>query len=73
MAVDWHVTTQDSRPDVSTAGRLVYVKDVHFVIDTDPGSGHEDMVSIPEDRYTPDNVRALIEDKVARLKATFAL
>lgn len=73
MAADWHVTSQDSRPDVNTAGRLVYVKDVHFVIDTDPGAGHEDMVSIPEDRYNAENVKALIDDKVGRIKATFAL
>lgn len=73
MAADWHVTYQDSRPDVRTNGTLKRVKDVHFRIDTDPGAGHEDMVSVDEDMYTADNVRALIEDKVATIKATFGL
>lgn len=73
MAVDYHVTYQDTRPDIQSNGRLVQVKEVHFVIDTDPAQGHEDFVTIPEDRYTADNVKALIDDKVARIKATAAL
>lgn len=73
MAADYHVTYQDTRPDITTNGRLVNVKEVHFVIDTDPAQGHEDYVTIPEDRYNADNVRALIEDKVARVKATASL
>lgn len=73
MAVDYHVTYQDTRPDITANGRLVNVKEVHFVIDTDPAMGHEDFVTVPEDRYTADNVKALIEDKVARVKATAAL
>lgn len=73
MAVDYHVTYQDTRPDITPNGRLVQVKEVHFVIDTDPASGHEDFVTVPEDRYNADNVKALIEDKVARVKATASL
>lgn len=73
MATDWHVEYQDTRPDIQTNGRLVQMVDVHFVIDTDPGSGHHDMVTIPESRYNADNVRALIDDKVARIKDTFNL
>lgn len=73
MATDWHVDYQDSRPDIQSNGRLVRVVDVHFVIDTDPAAGHADVVSIAEDRYNADNVRALIEDKVARIKATASL
>lgn len=73
MAADWHVTRQETRPDVTQQGRLVYVKDVHYVIDTDPAQGHEDFVTIPEDRYTADNVSALINDKVMRTKAVAAL
>lgn len=73
MATDWHVTYQDTRPDIQPNGRLVNVKEVHFRIDTDPASGHEDFVTVTEDRYNADNVRALIEEKVGRIKATAAL
>lgn len=74
MAVDYHVTYVDTRPDIqASSGRLVYVKEVHFVIDTSPAMGHEDSVTLPEDRFNADNAKALIEDKVARVKATFAL
>lgn len=73
MATDYHVTYQDTRPDITQGGRFFQVKEVHFMIDTDPAQGHEDMITIPEDRYTADNVKALIEDKVARIKATASL
>lgn len=73
MAADWHVTYQDSRADITAQGRLVYVKDVHFRIDTDPAMGHEDMVTLTEDNYSADNARALIDEKVARIKAVSAL
>lgn len=73
MATDYHITYQDTRPDISPNGRLVNVKEVHYQIDTDPAAGHEDFVTIPEDRYNVDNVKALIEDKVARTKAIASL
>lgn len=74
MAVDYHITYVDTRPDIAAnSGRLVGVKDVHFVIDTQPAQGHEDFVTLPEDRFNAENAKALIEDKVARVKATFAL
>lgn len=73
MATDWHVDYQTTRPDINDQGRLVKVVDVHFTIDTDPAAGHGDTVSIPESRYNADNVKALIDDKVARIKATAAL
>lgn len=73
MAVDYHVSYVDTRPDIAQTGRLVNVKEIHFIIDTDPGAGHEDFVTIPEDRFNAANVKALIEDKVGHLKATFSL
>lgn len=73
MAVDYHVLYQSSRPDIRPNGALSKVVDVTFVVDTDPASGHMDTVSIPEDRYNADNVKALIEDRVARIKAVAEL
>lgn len=73
MAADWHVEYQDPRKEITSQGRLVNVIDVHFVIDTDPAQGHKDMVTLEESRYNADNARALIEEKVGRIKATAAL
>jgi hypothetical protein len=73
VAADWHVDYQDTRPDINSSGKLVNVIDVHYVIDTDPAAGHSGVVTIAKDRYTADNVRALIDEEVARVKAVAAL
>ena len=73
MATDYHVTYTDTRPDITNSGRLAYVKDVHFVIDTEPALGHEDTVTVSDTMYNADNVRALIDEKVSRIKAVAAI
>lgn len=73
MATDWHVEYQEPRKEITANGRLSNVVDVHFIVDTEPAQGHRDMVTLTEDRYSADNARALIDEKVARIKATAAL
>ncbi len=73
MATDYHVLRQVPRTEFGATGRPTDVYQVWFRVDTDPGEGHEDYVTVDSMRYTEDNVRALIEAKVATIKAVSAL
>lgn len=73
MATDWHVTYQDPHKYFGQGGHSRDVVDVHFVIDTEPGVGHEDYITIDANNYAPDTVRGMIDDKVGRIKQIAAL
>jgi hypothetical protein len=73
MATDWHVTYQDPHKYFGQGGHSTDVVDVHFRVDTDPGSGHEDYVTIDASRYNADTVAAMVQEKVDRIKAVAAL
>lgn len=61
----WSVTSQKQRPTVTSSGDLIDVVDVTFMLD----SGEAGTVSIPQSQYSPETVRARVEDAAAKMAA----
>lgn len=65
--VTWHVLGDQITQEVDLAPGnqgLMEVKIVPYQIDNGPAEGHVGQVKIPVNRFTPDNVRALIQTAV---------
>ena len=63
-AVTWHVLGEQITQEVDLGPGnqgLTEVKIVPYQIDSGPAQGHTGQVKIPVSRFTPDNVRALIQ------------
>ena len=69
MATDWHVEYQDERPDIRTNGQMMKVRDIHFIIDTDPGANQRGTVTVEDVPGYADVARRLIDAKVAEIKS----
>lgn len=66
-AVTWHVLGDQITQEVDLGPGnqgLVEVKIVPYQVDSGPAAGHVGQVKIPVNRFTPDNVRALIQSAV---------
>lgn len=66
-AVTWHVLGDQITQEVDLGPGnqgLVEVKIVPYQIDSGPAAGHVGQVKLPVSRFTPDNVRALIQSAV---------
>jgi hypothetical protein len=61
----WQVTGQQQSTELIPGGRFVKGVNVSFVTKL----GNSGTVFIPEDAYTPDNVRAAVGEKAARVDA----
>lgn len=73
MAADWAVDYQDEHTTFGQGGRAKTVIDVHFVITSQPAQGERSWVTVDAANYTPDGVKALIDEKVATMKAVASL
>lgn len=65
--VTWHVLGDQITQEVDLGpgnSGLVEVKIIPYQIDTGPAAGHVGQVKLPVNRFTPDNVKALIQQAV---------
>lgn len=65
--VTWHVLGDQITQEVDLGPGnqgLTEVKIIPYQIDSGPAAGHTGQVKIPVARFTPDNVRALIQAAV---------
>lgn len=66
MPSTWTVTSQLSdQTQITSAGQVVTGHIVYFIT----GDGHRDSVFVPDDHYTPDNVRTMIAAQAAAADA----
>lgn len=66
-AVTWHVLGDQITQEVDLGPGnqgLVEVKIIPYQIDSGPAAGHVGQVKLAVNRFTPDNVRALIQTAV---------
>jgi hypothetical protein len=73
MPGTWHFLRNDPHDSFSSNGHREKVVDVYYRIDVDPGAGTEDMVTVSWTNYTPDVVKALIDEAVANHQAVAGL
>lgn len=72
----WHVLGDQITQEVDLAPGnqgLTEVKIIPYQIDTGPAAGHTGQVKIPVNRFTPDNVKTLIQTAVDATHAVAGL
>lgn len=69
MADMWVVTSQRQTTDLDPSGRFADVMEITFRTQ----AGTTGSIRVPLDRYTPENVRSIIDDYVERISGVESL